>query len=59
MWYRNRRPKIKQNIVQNQKIPVPVTGTFGYNILAHNIDLTTAQIDPKKVPEDASGVYYP
>lgn len=58
-WYKNRRPQIKNNIQQNQRIPFPVTGTLGYNILTHNMDLTTASVDPSKVPADAKGVYYP
>lgn len=58
-WYKNRRPQIKNNIQQNLKIPVPVTGTFGYNLLAHNMDLTTAVVDPSKLPENVNGVYKP
>lgn len=58
-WYQNRKSQIKNNIQQNQRIPVPVTGSFGYNVLAHNMNLTTASVDPSKVPSDAKGVYYP
>lgn len=58
-WYKNRRPQIKNNIQQNLKIPVPVTGTFGYNLLAHNMDLTTAVVDPSKLQENIDGVYRP
>lgn len=56
-WYKNRTFQIKRNIQQHQLIPIPVTGVLGYNILAHNIDLTTASIDPSKVPMDSKGVY--
>lgn len=56
-WYKNRTFQIKRNIQQHQLIPIPVTGALGYNILAHNIDLTTASIDPSKVPTDSKGVY--
>lgn len=56
-WYKNRTFQIKRNIQQHQLIPIPVTGALGYNILAHNIDLTTASIDPSRVPTDSKGVY--
>lgn len=58
-WYKNRRSQIKNNIQQNLKIPVPVTGTFGYNLLAHNMDLTTAVVDPSKLEKNVDGVYRP
>lgn len=46
-------------MVSNQRFPAPVTENFIYNELAHNINLTEASVDPKRVPEDAKGVYYP
>lgn len=56
-WYKNRTFQIKRNIQQHQLIPIPVTGALGYNILAHNIDLTTASIDPSRVPKKNSTLY--
>lgn len=58
-WYQNRKPIIKRNIQQNQRIPFPVTESLGYNILTRNMNLTNASVNPSKVPEDAKGIYYP
>lgn len=58
-WYNNRKGLIKQNIKQVMPIPVPVTEALRFNILRKNLNLTTAKINPSKVPENASGVYYP
>lgn len=58
-WYKNRRSQIKSNIQRNRWFSVPVTGTLGYNILSKNMDLTSASVDPSKVPSGAKGVYYP
>lgn len=57
-WYKNRKPLIKRNIQQNQKIPIPITKALGYNLLAKNMDLTRASVNPSKVPISAKGVYY-
>ena len=58
-WYKNRRSQIKSNLQRNRWFSVPVTGTLGYNILSKNMDLTSASVDPSKVPSGAKGVYYP
>lgn len=56
-WYRNRKSLIKQNIKQNQTIPFPVTESLAYNLMAKNIDLTSASINPSKLPDNADGLY--
>lgn len=56
-WYRNRKSLIKQNIKQNQIIPFPVTESLAYNLMAKNIDLTSASINPSKLPDNADGLY--
>lgn len=58
-WYKDRRGLVKQNIKQAIPFPVPVTEALGFNILRKNLNLTTAKVNPSKVPENASGVYYP
>lgn len=58
-WYKNRKSIIKNNVQQNQKIPLPITASLVYNILANNMNLTNVKIDPTKVPDDANGIYYP
>lgn len=56
-WYRNRKSLIKQNIKQNQTIPFPVTESLAYNLMDKNIDLTSASINPSKLPDNADGLY--
>lgn len=58
-WYQNRKPIIKRNIQQNQRIPFPVTESLGYNILTKNMNLTNASVNSLKVPEYAKGMYDP
>lgn len=58
-WYKNRRKLIKNNIQRTQKVPLPLTGSFGYNFLIHNMDLTTASVDPSKLPSNVHGMYSP
>lgn len=58
-WYKDRRSLVKQNIKQAIPFPVLVTEALGFNILRKNLNLATAKVDPSRVPENASGVYYP
>lgn len=58
-WYKSRKGLVKQNVKQVLPIPLPVTESLVFNALRRNLDLTRAKIDPSKVPDNASGVYYP
>lgn len=58
-WYKSRKGLVKQNVKQVLPIPLPVTESLVFNALKRNLDLTRAKINPSKVPDNASGVYYP
>lgn len=58
-WYKSRKGLVKQNVKQVLPIPLPVTESLVFNALKRNLDLTSAKINPSKVPDNASGVYYP
>lgn len=58
-WYKSRKGLVKQNVKQVLPIPLPVTESLVFNALKRNLDLTRAKINPSKVPNNASGVYYP
>lgn len=58
-WYKSRKGLVKQNVKQVLPIPLPVTESLVFNALKRNLDLTRAKINPNKVPDNASGVYYP
>lgn len=58
-WYKSCKGLVKQNVKQVLPIPLPVTESLVFNALKRNLDLTRAKINPSKVPDNASGVYYP
>ena len=58
-WYKSRKGLVKQNVKQVLPIPLPVTESLVFNALKRNLDLTRVKINPSKVPDNASGVYYP
>lgn len=58
-WYKSRKGLVKQNVKQVLPIPLPVTESLVFNALKRNLDLTRAKINPSKVPDNASRVYYP
>lgn len=56
-WFKARKDKLRDNLVLNTKFPVPVTGNFLYNMLVHNMNMTTASVNPSALSEGVRGVY--